>query len=156
MTEQESSAELAAILAVIRRETSAFWDKDFDAWADCWAHVPYTRTMGYWPLGGVSVVEGWDAQSALIRRMMAENPRRIHRPGWCGARISTHTSFADAAWITFDQYAVDTGDPVFDMPGRSRETRILERHDGQWKIVYTGWLLEGTPEASLPAAQASD
>ena len=72
MSEPDYAAELDAVLAVVDRETRAFWDKDFDAWSHCWAHVPYTRTMGYWPLGGVSVVEGWEAQSALIRRMMDE------------------------------------------------------------------------------------
>jgi len=26
----------------------------------------------------------------------------------------------------------------------SRETRILEKHDGKWKIAYVGWPLEGS------------
>jgi hypothetical protein len=46
--------------------------------------------------------------------------------------------------VTFDQYGADTGEPDMDMPGSSCETRILEKHDGDWKIVYVGWLLEGT------------
>ena len=144
MTEQERLAELEAILAVVRRETAAFWNKDYDAWAGCWAHVPYTRTMGYWPLGGVSVVEGWDAQSALIRTMMDQIPEPNPSAGLVRRENINARVFAAAAWMTFDQYGQDTGEPVFDMPGRSRETRILERHDGRWKIVYAGWLLEGT------------
>lgn len=51
--------------------------------------------------------------------------------------------YKDLACMTFDQYGEDTGDPTMDMPGLSRETRILEKHDGKWKIVYVGWLLEG-------------
>lgn len=47
------------------------------------------------------------------------------------------------AWVTFDQYGKDTNDPTFDMPGLSRETRILEKINGKWKIVYVGWLLQG-------------
>jgi hypothetical protein len=31
---------------------------------------------------------------------------------------------------------------LMDMAGLSRETRIFEKHDGEWKIVYVGWLLE--------------
>jgi hypothetical protein len=30
-----------------------------------------------------------------------------------------------------------------DMPGLSHETRILEKHNGLWKLVYVGWLLVG-------------
>lgn len=151
MTEHNSAAELDAVMAVVARETVAFWDKDFDAWADCWAHAPYTRTMGYWPLGGVAVVEGWDAQSGLIRRMMEQNPTPNPSAGLVRRENINASISSDMAWITFDQYGVDTGEPVFDMPGRSRETRILERHDGRWKIVYVGWLLEGAPEAVQPA-----
>jgi hypothetical protein len=47
------------------------------------------------------------------------------------------------AWITFDQYGEDTGDLEMDMPGLSREARILEKQNGEWKIVYVNWLLEG-------------
>ena len=41
----------------------------------------------------------------------------------------------DMAWVNYDQYASDTGDPVFDMPGLSRETKILEKHEGAWEVV---------------------
>ena len=149
MSEPDYAAELDAVLAVVDRETRAFWDKDFHAWSDCWAHVAYTRTMGYWLLGGVSVVEGWAAQSELIRRMMAENPQPNPSAGLVRRENINARIFADAAWVTFDQFAADTGDPVFDMPGRSRETRILEKHDGHWKIVYAGWLLVGEEVKNL-------
>lgn len=47
------------------------------------------------------------------------------------------------AWVTFDQYGADTGEPDMDMPGLSHETRILEKQGGEWKIAYVGWLLKG-------------
>ena len=42
------------------------------------------------------------------------------------------------AWVTFDQdsYEQGTGRPL----GRSLETRILEKHDGQWRIADLGYL----------------
>ena len=43
--------------------------------------------------------------------------------------------YKDVAWMTFDQYGEDTGDTLMDMPGLSRETRIFEKVDGEWKIV---------------------
>ena len=149
MSEPDYAAELDAVLAVVDRETRAFWDKDFDAWSHCWAHVPYTRTMGYWPLGGVSVVEGWDAQSALIRRMMEDIPAPNPTAGLVRRDNINARIFRDVAWLTFDQYGLDTGDPTFDMPGLSRETRILERHGDQWKLVYVGWMLVGEEVKNL-------
>jgi hypothetical protein len=55
--------------------------------------------------------------------------------------------YREAAWVTFDQYGKDTGEPDMDMPGLSRETRFLEKHNGQWKIVYVGWLLQGESQS---------
>ena len=47
----------------------------------------------------------------------------------------------DMAWVTYDQYAPNTGEATMDMPGLSRETKILEKHRGEWKLVYVGYLL---------------
>lgn len=130
-------------MQVIAAETTAFWMKDYAAWADCWLHVPDVRILGWWARGGIRVTEGWDAVSSAIRRLMDENPTpnpesaRVRREN-VNIRVSDHM-----AWVTFDQYGADTGEPDMDMPGLSRETRILEKHDGAWKLVYAGWLLEG-------------
>ena len=51
----------------------------------------------------------------------------------------------DIAWVTCQQHGVATGDPKFDMAGLSYKTRIFEKHDGQWKVAYLGYLLAGTP-----------
>ena len=51
--------------------------------------------------------------------------------------------------MTFDQYGEDTGDELMDMPGLSRETRIFEKIDGEWKIAYTGWLLDGRAQEEV-------
>lgn len=145
MSTTDSAAEAAQteVLAVIAAESAAFWNKDYAAWSVLWAHVPYTRTLGWWAAGGVTVVEGWEAQSTAIRRTMEASPAPNPTAGRVRRENINMQIHATVAWVTFDQYGEDTGDAKMDMPGRSRETRILERHDGQWKIVYAGWLLEG-------------
>ncbi|MEZ4669609.1 MAG: nuclear transport factor 2 family protein [Anaerolineae bacterium] len=134
----------SAVMGVIEAETNAFWNKDFEAWANCWLHSPHVRMMGWWARGGISVIEGWEANSAKIKALMEANPT----PNPASANVrreNVNIRVSDQmAWVTFDQYGADTGEPDMDMPGLSRETRILERHDGNWKIVYVCWLLEGT------------
>jgi hypothetical protein len=134
----------SAVMGVIEAETNAFWNKDFEAWANCWLHSPYIRMMGWWARGGISVIEGWEANSAKIKALMEANPT----PNPASANVrreNVNIRVSDQmAWVTFDQYGADTGEPDMDMPGLSRETRILEKHDGNWKIVYVCWLLEGT------------
>jgi hypothetical protein len=40
-----------AILKLMARESEAFWNKDYKAWADCWVQAPYvcrTRLVVAW------------------------------------------------------------------------------------------------------------
>ncbi len=133
--------EKAAILEVIEQESKAFWDKDFNKWASYWAQEDYVRTMGWWARGGITVVEGWEQRGPRTKQHMEEfpepNEQNVTRKNW-NIRISENM-----AWATFYQYGTDTGEPVMDMPGLSHETRIFEKVNGQWKIVYVGWLLQG-------------
>lgn len=39
-------------MQLVERESEAFWDKDFQAYDDFWAHVDYSRTIGWWAAGG--------------------------------------------------------------------------------------------------------
>lgn len=135
--------EKEAIMAVIDGESAAFWNKDFDKFATYWAHGPHIRTMGWWKDGGVTVVEGWEERAKRTKEHMEQSPE----PNPTATNVRRENLniriFKDVAWLTFDQYGADTGDSLMDMPGLSRETRILEKEDGQWKIAYVGWLLEG-------------
>ena len=141
LTEQQSEA--TAIMQVIADESVAFWNKDFAAWAECWLHTPDIRRLGWWARGGITVTEGWDALSSRVKATMAEFPD----PNPTAANVrreNVNLRISDSmAWVTFDQYGEETGDLEMDMPGLSRETRVLEKHNGAWKIVYVNWLLEG-------------
>jgi hypothetical protein len=139
-------SEEAAVLDVIRGESAAFWAKDFEAWAGFWAHAPYVRIMGWWAAGGISVTEGWNAISGQMQRLMEQSPE----PNPTGQRVRRENVnlriIGDMALVTFDQYGLDTGDERMDMPGLSRETRVLEKANGRWKLVYVGWLLQAEKE----------
>ncbi len=137
--------EKAAILAVLERQAAAFWAKDFQGWADTWLHADYVRRVGWSEAGGVSSVQGWEAIGALMKKNMTDNPKPNLTPAkLVRDRLNIRIS-RDVAWVTFEQHGVDTGEPRFDMPGLSYETRIFEKHDGKWKIVYLGYLLTGQP-----------
>ena len=136
-------AEKKAIMEVIQAESEAFWDKDFDRYASHWVQEDYIRTMGWWEAGGVTVVEGWEERGRRTKEHMDQSPDENETATKVRRENVNLRIYEDVAWMTFDQYGVDTGDTLMDMPGLSRETRIFEKEDGQWKIVYLGWLLEG-------------
>jgi hypothetical protein len=136
-------SEKAALVEVIERQSAAFWAKDFQRWADTWVHADYVRRVGWSQPAGASNIEGWAAIGAAMRKNMLDNPKPNLTPA---KLLRTGFNFrinGNVAWVTFQQRGVDTGEPRFDMPGLSYETRIFEKHDGKWKIVYLGYVLEG-------------
>jgi DNA-binding CsgD family transcriptional regulator len=140
----------AAIEKLLADESTAFWGKDYEGFARCWAQEPFVRRTGWWSLGGVTWREGWDEISARLKQQLAETPdtnptvRSMRREN-VNMRIGT-----DMAWVTYDQHAPDTGDPIFDMPGFSRETKILEKHNGEWKLVYICYLHRAMHQQGVP------
>lgn len=143
MEQFDMQTEAEAIMGVIERESQAFWLKDYDAWANCWVHAPYIRTLGWWERGGVTVIEGWDMLNERIAAHMQSNPEINPTASEVRREQINMRIASDMAWLTFDQYGIDTGEKDMDMPGLSRETRVLEKHNGEWKLVYVNWLLEG-------------
>lgn len=142
-TSLDYEKEKAAIMAVLEGESTAFWEKDYDKFISYWVQEDYIRTMGWWEAGGVTVVEGWDERKKRTKEHMATSPDANPTATQVIRENINLRIFEDVAWMTFDQYGEDTGDELMDMPGLSRETRIFEKIDGQWKIAYTGWLLDG-------------
>ncbi len=135
------SEEEEAIKKVIIEETEAFWNKDFKKLSSCFVQDEYIRVVGWWEHGGITVRKGWSVIGARTEKLMIENPEKnfqqVTRENF-NIRISENM-----AWATFEQYGTDTGEKTMDMPGLSYETRILEKHNGEWKIAYIGWLLDG-------------
>jgi len=140
-------AEKAAILEVIERQAATFWAKDFEGWAQTWVHTPYIRRVGWSETGGVVSVEGWEAIGGRMKKNMTDNPTPNLTPAKLAREHLNFRIYGDVAWVTFDQHGIATGEPRFDMPGLSHETRILEKHEGKWKVAYLGYLLAGSPEA---------
>ncbi len=146
--DQDETTDIAkeeeAIKAVIVAESRAFWQKDYEAWADQWHHEDYIRILGWWEGGGVYVREGWEIIGGGMKALMERNPEP-NEQNEVNKNYNIRIS-KSMAWVTFDQYGTDTGEAAMDMPGKAPNTRILEKVDGQWKIVYVGWLLEGSEE----------
>lgn len=141
----QQTADHQAVMQVIETETNAFWLKDYELWATCWLQSPAIHREGWWARGGIRFTQGWQALSESVKQSMLDNPTpnptaTLVRRENVRIRVS---SDGQMAWVTFDQYGEDTGEPDMDMPGLSHETRILEKHDGAWKIVYVCWLLRG-------------
>ncbi|MER8692096.1 nuclear transport factor 2 family protein [Mesorhizobium opportunistum] len=140
----ESEADRAAILAVIRRETEAWLQRDFEALASHWVQSPQTRRMEAFASLGIRVDEGWDAISARLRKIVERFPEKkpfAERVRW--EKVNVIVS-GDMAWVTYDQIGTDTGDDL------KRVLKIMHRTDGVWKIGCMVMMESTVEQANCP------
>ncbi len=135
-------AEKEAILAVITEQTRAYFERDFAAWKNAHVQADYYTEFKYWEGWDdpVRAVRGWTGHEANVAPNFApDQPKSV----WNAAqyeRSDIHIRLAasgDMAWVTYSQRAVDP--ETKEIHGASYETRVMEKHDGQWKIAYLGY-----------------
>ena len=130
--------EKAAIQALIAKETESYYRQDFEAWKSTYLDDPGFRKYGYWEGYPERVVsyDGFEPLKAEKKKQFDANQTL-----WQGSTEErTNENFRilpDMAWYTFEQYSYEKGTKKF--LGKSLETRILEKHDGQWKIAYLSY-----------------
>ncbi len=140
----ERDADKVAILAVIRGETEAWLQRDFEALASHWVQSPQARRMEAFASLGVRVDEGWDAIAARIKKIVERFPEKhtfAERVRWEKVNVIVD---GNMAWVTYDQIGTDTGED------RKRLLKIMHRIDGAWKIGCMVLMESGVEEANCP------
>lgn len=118
--------EKAAILATINNETKAAFNRDYESWKENWVQESYvTKTYIQFPDSSSSETLGWDAIAEFVRSYIEAHPQPDPVPSLVddiNVRI-----YGSGAWVSFEQ-----NDAV---RGIKRETRLMEKVDGLWKIA---------------------
>lgn len=131
----EVKDDIEAITQVIRRDTLAFQNQDYAAWERSWAQNERTRDVFISTTAGISVVSGWSAIASHMRKVFDD--RLSDRMTGFGHENLQISVIGDCAWAVFETWSTwENGDR-----GESFDTRILERHDQQWKFVYASFVL---------------
>lgn len=142
----DPSADEAEILALIHRNRIAVWTNDFDTWETCFVHAPYTTRWGWWRSGGVFVRQGWELLRSRARTGPGRNDRNAFETKVTRLMLRID---GDMAWATFDQEYPPSDEFGHVGPGTVHEARVFERHGGQWKIAFLGFL---DASAGVPTA----
>lgn len=121
--------EKEAIKSVIAKETTAFFNVDYNAWADMWVKAPYA----YWSYSdesGTSYVEGWEnLEKTYAEYFKTARPSKARiKHEWKEIRV-----YGDGAYVYFIQSVEDEIDHE-----ETSQMRILEKKDGKWKVVCIG------------------
>lgn len=119
-------AEKAAILATINNETKAAFTRDYEGWKDKWVHESYVAKT-YINLSDSTASEslGWQAIDDFVKAYFEAHPEPDPIPTLVDD-ISVRM-YKNGAWVSFEQHDAERG--------LKRETRLMEKLDGQWKIA---------------------
>ncbi len=119
--------DIAAIKAVIARETQSFFSVDRKNWEDCWWNVPYA----YWSYSdstSTSYIEGWEGLTktfaSYFKTAKPSNAEIINE--WIEVRV-----YGNGAYVRFVQKIKDEIEH-----DETSQVRVLEKKDGKWKVVF--------------------
>lgn len=139
-----------AILAVVELRRKAFSQRDFETYAGLHLHSPFVSWWNASPVTGNFVRSGWEETAPRLREWMASSEKET-RGTDDGIMENLVMRVSDTiAWVTFTRRY--PGVPAHRAgPNPAHQLRILEKHDGEWKVVLSGFLdpTTGAPKASV-------
>lgn len=129
--------EKIAVLATINGETKAAFNRNYQDWQAKWVHEPYvSKTYMNFQDSSLSETLGWTAINAFVKTYLEAHPEPAPLPDLVDS-INLRL-YGNGAWAEYQQL-----DPE---RGLKRETRLLEKVDGQWKIAGMQTVIYGFPE----------
>jgi hypothetical protein len=135
----QDSKEIAAIKAVLEKETQSFFNVSRKDWEDTWSKVPYA----YWSYSdstGTSFIEGWDNIAKSFdeyfkTQVASRNIDVAHQSSkitidrkWHDIRV-----YGNGAYVHYTQKVRDNIDH-----DETSQIRVLEKKDGKWKVICVG------------------
>ncbi|MCW5911246.1 MAG: nuclear transport factor 2 family protein [Cyclobacteriaceae bacterium] len=121
-----AQSDSEAIKRVIEKESTAYFNVDYKAWADTWVQAPHAY-WSYTDLSGTRFLEGWDTmKTSLARYFKTAQPSSGEITNqWLEVRV-----YDTGAYVRFTQLATDGTDRT-----ETAQIRVLEKENGQWRIV---------------------
>jgi hypothetical protein len=129
--------EHGALMDVIACETDMFLRQDFAGWSTCWVQDDRVREVCISSSFGATVLEGWDKLSEYMRNVMVSGSVcKISETERTNINI---TVSGNIAHVVFDEHSKNSNGQI----ESTFETRVLERSDGKWRILYASFVLRG-------------
>jgi hypothetical protein len=137
--EANQERDKKAITEVIENETKSFFARDYDAWKSNYAQTDYAFQAWSNDDGTFDSNVGWEDINKQIGRYIADNPEPVSSHPIVERKNMKFKFFDDdVAYLTWDQFNSDKQEKNFH---HSKEVRLVEKIDGQWKIVCVSGLL---------------
>ena len=142
--------EKEAIIAVINAETQSYCDRDWEAFAATYKHDESNVDIRAYRTNYAYTV-GWAETAESMKEFFRNNPEPIKNlEVKKNFRIKVHNDFA---WAVFDQ---DVQNDEGEVTATEIGSNILEKVNGEWKIVYLSRLGTSSYYGNLVAIQVPE
>ncbi|WP_340199610.1 hypothetical protein [Ascidiimonas sp. W6] len=126
LSEESYELEKNAILETLLNETNAAFGRDYQSWRTNWVHRSnVSKTYMNFPDDTYSEMTSWEDIDDFVRTYIKEHPEPAPPPAQ-PENINIKI-YGTGAWVSYEIL-----DEVF---GKKRETRLMEKEDGIWKIA---------------------
>ncbi|GAB2602901.1 hypothetical protein [Spirosoma areae] len=123
-----AQADNEAIKRVLRSETEGFFKRDKAEWSNAWAHTPYINFAANLYGGDFRLIKGWNELEKAFASQF-KSSKVSDKVTVQNANYTIHQN-GNMAFVTYDQTLLDSHGKT-----TSKETRVVEKLNGQWKII---------------------
>ena len=125
-SEISNRLEKKAILDALHNETKAAFGRDYEVWKTYWVHrSQISKTYMNFTDNTFSEMNSWKEIDDFVRTYFENHPEPAPPPAQ-PENVKVEI-YGTGAWVSYEIM-----DQVF---GEKRETRLMEKEDGQWKIA---------------------
>lgn len=127
--------EKSAILEVLKAETESFFKRDYESWKKFYIHSDYAFQAWSNADGTFDAKVGWPEVDEKIGNYIRSNPvpaGSASHPKVERRNMIWKFFTPEVAFMIWDQYNSDTAMKIYN---HSKETRIMEKQGGSWKVV---------------------
>lgn len=126
--------EKDAILATIEKETKSFFARDYKSWSSTYAQTDYAFQGWSNADGTFDASVGWKGIDNTVGKYITDNPEPQSSSHPTVERKNIMYKFYgdNACYLTWDQFNSNKEGDNFH---HSKEVRIMEKINGEWKIV---------------------
>ncbi|MGB3183990.1 MAG: nuclear transport factor 2 family protein [Cyclobacteriaceae bacterium] len=118
--------EKEAIISTLHDETRAAFRRDYESWQKHWVHDPsVSKTYINFADSSLSESLGWEEISGFVKSFIETHPAPEPVPELV-ADVAVRL-YGNGAWVSYEQQD--------SLRGRKRETRLMEKRDGKWRIA---------------------
>ena len=128
-SQDDKSKDVEEIKAIIKKQAESFYNNNFEDLMELWAHEPYVIRMG--SKGDKHI--GWESVQSSYKNYLENNPIEQERKlDLSDFQVKIHDN---VAWVVNNQ-KTERSSRLGSKATESWQVRVLEKKNGEWKIVY--------------------